>query len=242
MDTEVTLTDDQQTQEYFDRYVPRYGQYRFKFMTKFLNENAQPGESLIDVGCGTGKTLKLVKDATPIQKLAGLDVSASSLKATVDATGCDTEHGSILDQNFVASRDGKYDYAVLGAVLHHVIENNRMECYKAARQTIANSLRLIRPGGHLFIMEPTFEPRLLTWLVFWIKKVLGPLVPGRLHVGPEWANIGNPVVSYYSEAKLEEMIKAQDAEIVEHYVHGRGSKLGILKFANIGYILKRPAG
>ncbi len=49
--------------------------------------------------------------------------------------------------------------------------------------------------------------------------MIGPLVPGRLHVGPEWINIGQPIVSYYSEARLAEMVKAQDADIVEHYVH-----------------------
>lgn len=240
MDTEVRLTDDKATQQYFDSYVPNYRQERFIFAIRFLNEHAGPENSLIDVGCGTGKTLALIGSSTPVKKLVGLDVSESSLEATAKASGAETIHGSILNEAFVLSQSGRYDYAVLGAVLHHVIEKNRSECYKAAELTIANTLRMLKPGGHLFIMEPTWEPRFITWTVFWIKRVVSMVVPGRLHLGPSWVNIGHPIVSYYSEAKLAEMVKRQQAEIVEHYVHGRNTKLGgILKLANIGYILRR---
>ncbi len=233
------MTRDAAPRQYFDKAVPRYGQHRFKFAVRFLNEHASPDATLIDVGCGAGKTLALLKEHTHVRNFVGLDVSSSSLKATAEATGADVPHGSILEEAFVVANENRFDYAVLGAVLHHVIERNRAESYAASRLCIANTLRLLKPGGHLFIMEPTFEPRLITWLVFWIKKVIGPFVPGRLHVGPEWINIGQPIVSYYSEARLAELVQSQDAEIVEHYVHGRGRKLGILKLANIGYILKK---
>ncbi len=213
------VTKDTATRDYFDQEVPRYGQNRFKFAVRFLNEHASPDATLIDVGCGAGKTLALLKQHTGIKNFIGLDVSSSSLEATARATGADTLHGSILQEAFVVANENRFDYAVLGAVLHHVIEKNRAESYAAAKLCIANTLRLLKPGGHLFIMEPTFEPRLITWAVFWIKRVIGPLVPGRLHVGPEWINIGQPIVSYYSEARLAEMVKAQDADIVEHYVH-----------------------
>ncbi len=133
------VTKDTATRDYFDQEVPRYGQNRFKFAVRFLNEHASPDATLIDVGCGAGKTLALLKQHTGIKNFIGLDVSSSSLEATARATGADTLHGSILQEAFVVANENRFDYAVLGAVLHHVIE--KTEPNLTPRQNCASLIR-----------------------------------------------------------------------------------------------------
>jgi len=115
--------------------------------------------------------------------------------------------GSVLDPLVVAARRDRYDFAVLSAVLHHLVGPTRAESRRNALGAISNALSMLCEGGFLLIHEPVFEPRLAMDAVFWAKRALSRLSGNRrVPVLGYWGNLGAPVVSYYSEAGLLEMI------------------------------------
>jgi SAM-dependent methyltransferase len=204
------VADDKQTRDYFDKFTPHFNPKRFQFALDFLNANADPSQKLIDIGCGDGATLAMIRDATPLTDLTGLDVSSGYLEKARASLGCHTVHGSVIDEELVKSLEGRFDYAVMGAVLHHIIEPTRSASRHAADTAVRNAFRLLKPGGRLILFEPTFRPRWAMFLVFWAKKLIGSVTSERLHLGPAWANLGQPVVSYYTDAEVAAWVRRQD--------------------------------
>ena len=90
-----------------------------------------------------------------IEGTAGLDVSARCLEQTRERVDAETFLGSVLDRELVDSIGPKYDFAVVAAVLHHLIGDSRRESREHAKLAVANSKRLLKPGGHLIIHEPS---------------------------------------------------------------------------------------
>lgn len=194
------------TRDYFDRYTPGYDPKRLQFALRFIKANAQPDARVIDIGCGNGVTLALIKEHTDITDLTGLDVSAEYLKLVREKLGCQTILGSMMDGGIVASGEGSYDYCFLSAVLHHVIGRNRRESFQAAEICLHNAYKLLKPGGHLIIFEPCYGPSLVMDAVFSLKKFFSRFTENRLEIMQKWINLGHPVVSYYTPAQLDEMV------------------------------------
>lgn len=206
---------DQQTHDYFDEFTPHFNPERFAFAIDYLKRNATSEKTLIDVGCGDGATLQLIKDNTPLQRLVGLDISENYLRKANELVGCNTIKGSILDNIALAEHWGKYDYCTLGAVIHHMIGKNRKESFHHMKSCLENSVRLLIPGGSLIIFEPTYSPSMAMDLVFWIKKIVGSFANKRIQISKRWANIGQPVVSYYTPEQLVSYIEGiNDAQIL----------------------------
>jgi len=197
---------DAETEAYFDAWTPEYDAARFAPAAEWIRRLARDESTLVDVGCGTGNVLAYLRDETGLRRLAGIDVSPRYLEQARERVGCDTHQGSILDAALVESLAGRFDFAVLGAVLHHLVGRTRRASRERARLALAHAVSLVRSGGHVIVHEPVFYPSWTMDLVFYAKKLMSALTSRRLEIFDQWNNLGAPVVSYYTNEELEQMI------------------------------------
>jgi SAM-dependent methyltransferase len=199
---------DQGTVEYFDRHAPEYGESRLDFAAGAIRERAGASSSLLDLGCGSGNTLAHLGAATGIDDLVGVDVSRTLLGRAAER-GLRTVEGSILDPALPGRLGRRFDFVVVAAVLHHLVGRSRSASKRNALTAVANGMRMVEPGGHLVIVEPVWYPRVAMVGLFWAKAVVSRLTASRVPLGGEWNNIGAPVVAYYTNEELLEMVAAQ---------------------------------
>jgi len=206
---------DEGTVEYFEHHAYEYSPRRLGLAVAFVNEHATPGASLIDIGCGVGNVLAHIAENTGIRNLVGLDVSERSLELTRQKVDAELHRASVLDHATVDRFRGAFDFAVMAAVLHHLVGPTRRRSHRAAELAAAHALELVKPGGHLIVMEPTFSPTAPLTALFWTKSLTSRVFRGRLPIGSYWNNVGAPVVSYYSSEQVLAMVREQPgAEIV----------------------------
>jgi SAM-dependent methyltransferase len=204
------------TEAYFDTRTPEYDPARFAPAAEWIRRLGSADSSLLDVGCGNGNVLQYLRAAAGLRRLAGVDVSARCLDQARQRAGCETHLGSILDADLVRRLEGRYDFVVLGAVLHHLVGATRRASRARARVALSHAVSLLRPGGHLLVVEPVFYPPWMMDVVFYAKKAAVTLTARRLELFGPWNNLGAPVVSYYTNEELRGMA-ADDprAELLE---------------------------
>ncbi len=98
---------------------------------------AQPGERILDLGCGDGQLTKRIADAGA--RVTGVDASAEMV-ATARANGLKADRGSAEKLPYP---DHIFDAVFSNAVLHWVREHDEM---------LSQVRRVLRPGGR-FVAE-----------------------------------------------------------------------------------------
>jgi SAM-dependent methyltransferase len=210
---------DAKTVRYFDEHAPEYSVERLEFAASAVAKRAGEGASLVDLGCGAGNTLAHMLEVTPVTDALGVDVSETLLERCRELAGCPTQVGSIFDPQLPAQIGRRFDFAVVAAVLHHLIGPTRSRSRAYARRAIRNALALLEPGGHLIVVEPVFAPRLAMDAVFYVKQAISSVTTRRVFVGDHyWTNFGAPVVSYYGNEELEAMLEGEGAHVVEREI------------------------
>ena len=108
----------------------------------------EPGQLVLDIGCGTGSLTLLAKQAEPRAAVAGLDPDAAALERAVGKA-----NDLALDVRFEAGHGGSLPYAqgsvdrVLSAfVLHHLSSDER-------GRTLSEVRRVLRPGGSVHVVD-----------------------------------------------------------------------------------------
>jgi SAM-dependent methyltransferase len=209
------MTEDADTVAYFDQHVPEYSTGRLDFPAEFIAGHRAPDSAIVDIGCGAGNTLAHLRDATGIQDLCGIDVSERLLERTREKVpGCETHLGSILDEQLVERIGQRFDFAVIAAVLHHLIGRTRRASRGQAAQAVLGALALLRPGGHLIVVDEGFSPSLAVDALFYVKKAVTRVTSRRVGIFGYWNNIGPPVVSYYTNEQLFELVAADGRTVL----------------------------
>ena len=117
---------------------------------RYITAHTRPGTAL-DLGCGTGTLARAV--AAEGYAVTGLDPSRGMLGVLRRLTpGANAVTGSGTDLPF---QDGVFDLTYCVAVMHHVAEPD------AVLETLAEMVRVTRPGGHVLVWD--HNPRNPYW-------------------------------------------------------------------------------
>lgn len=107
-----------------------------------------PGESVLDLGCGTGNLSLAVLRAQPAARVTGLDPDAAALRIAA-RKAARRRVPLTLVQGFadrLPVEDGSLDHVVSALALHHVPDDARVRFGQEA-------LRALRPGGRVTIVD-----------------------------------------------------------------------------------------
>ena len=107
-----------------------------------------PGQHVLDLGCGTGTLLVMIKSVHPLVTITGLDGDADVLaiaRGKVADAGLDVSfsqaHASLLPYP-----DNTFDRVLSSLVFHHLSS-------KVKRAALSEIYRVLRPGGELHILD-----------------------------------------------------------------------------------------
>lgn len=130
----------------------------------------QPGQDVLDVGCGTGTLTLLIKHTHPNVLVYGLDVDPEVLDIARRKAGQAGE--TIALQQGTATclpyPDGSFDRVFASLMLHHLTREDK-------RQALVEAFRVLKPGGELHVADfgKPHDPAmwLISLLVRWAEEV-----------------------------------------------------------------------
>ena len=119
----------------------------------------EPRFTMLDVGCGGGKTIDTLAGIAKEGKLYGVDYSKESVATSrrinarwIDEGRVDIQHGSVSSLPFPA---GTFD--IVTAVETHYY-------WPDLATDLREILRVLKPGGRLLVVAETYKGRQLDWL------------------------------------------------------------------------------
>jgi ubiquinone/menaquinone biosynthesis C-methylase UbiE len=111
------------------------------YHVKLIREHLGPlaGKRVLDIGCGKGRFLRVLREEEPEAEYWGLDLSAEMLRFV--PAGIQTRRGSMTELPF---EDASFDAAYATESLEHAVEIGR---------AVAETCRVVKPGGRIAILD-----------------------------------------------------------------------------------------
>jgi ubiquinone/menaquinone biosynthesis C-methylase UbiE len=131
-------------------------------LKRLIGEPLPQGGSLLDVGCGQGKSFRLLRDAFQPTRMLGLDADPHSIAisaAEAEREGIAVELHS-ADCAAIPLPDASIDIVFCHQTFHHLVEQER---------ALAEFWRVLKPGGLLLFAEST-KAYIDTWVIRWFFR------------------------------------------------------------------------
>ena len=131
-------------------------------LKRLIGEPLPQGGSLLDVGCGQGKSFRLLRDAFQPIRTLGLDADPHS----IDLSRAEAAREGVNVELFTADcaqiplPDASVDIVFCHQTFHHLVEQER---------ALAEFWRVLKPGGLLLFAEST-KAYIDTWVIRWFFR------------------------------------------------------------------------
>lgn len=168
-----------------------------------------PGQTVLEVGCGTGNLLVTAAAAAPGATVVGLDPDAAALdraraKAARKGLPVRVEEG-FADE--LPHADGSVDRVLSAFMFHHLPQDGKVAMLREVRRVLA-------PGGQLLLLDFEGHPRPLL-LVAPLLRLLGH---GRTHAHGH----GHGHHGHGHDADATPALTPNDPEMVRELLGGAG--------------------
>lgn len=110
--------------------------------------NIQPGQHVLDLGCGTGTLVVMLKQSIPEAQVTGLDADEQVLgiartKAERANMQIQLDHGLAYELPYP---DDSFDVVLSSFVIHHLTSPDKLRAFKEVR-------RALRPDGWFHLLD-----------------------------------------------------------------------------------------
>lgn len=127
----------------------------------------QPGHKILDVGCGTGTLIMIIKETSPSALIIGCDGDKKILRMAQEKTGQgEVElcwHCALAYE--LPYAEGTFNHIFSSFLLHHLTKEDKLK-------TLLEIRRVLRPGGELHLADWGKPQNWLMRLCFLIIQVL----------------------------------------------------------------------
>lgn len=108
----------------------------------------QPGQRVLDLGCGTATLTIAIKQSQPLATVIGLDgdpviLRQARVKAERASVDVQLDEGLSYELPYA---DGSVDRVLSSLFFHHLTRENKL-------RTLAEALRVLKPGGELHVAD-----------------------------------------------------------------------------------------
>ena len=184
-------------------FVWRFGQDRRLEMIRHFAPLA--GRVVLDIGCGIGTYVRKFEQRGA--SAFGVDIEFERLREGVGA-----QHAAPLQLAQAVSEcnpfpDNTFDMVLLHEVIEHVQDD---------RQTVAEAVRIVRPGGRVIIFAPNRGWPFETHGIFWRGQYHFGNIPLIPYLPDPVRNTYAPHVRTYSVRSIRRLADGLPARIVAH--------------------------
>lgn len=128
---------------FYDRYVASgHAAWREDRVDRIVRRLSGEHGALLDVGCGNGRNLLRLREASPGLVLSGTDISESGC-ATVRELGFDARPADAGEA--LPFDPDSFDFVLCGEVIEHVVDPDGL---------LIELRRVLKPGGRLILTTP----------------------------------------------------------------------------------------
>ncbi len=164
--TEQRLRD--KSKNYFDKLAAKYdqswdGKYCLQMYANILEKiSTFSFLSVLDVGCGWGSMLDMIKTEYPEVEAAGLDLSEKMIEQAQSLLGSDAllRTGDVED---IPWPDDSFDLLLCNSSFHH---------YPNPQKSLQEMQRVLKPQGRLLIGEPWWSKNIRKIINFYLRTPL----------------------------------------------------------------------
>lgn len=131
-------------------------------LKRLIGEPLPQGGVLLDVGCGQGRSFRLLRDAFRPDRLIGLDADPHSIALARDEAQREGIEAELIagDCARIELPDASIDIVFCHQTFHHLVEQER---------ALAEFWRVLKPGGMLLFAEST-KAYIDTWVIRWFFR------------------------------------------------------------------------
>ena len=168
------MSDKQARERFFSEWEDQYfteDQSIYKLFTD-ITAGFVRGD-VLDLGCGS----RIYYDTSAVDKWVGVDLSPILLDG-IQFLGGKAPTGAIEtvqgNCEILEFDDESFDFVCCIFLLHHMGRNNKAQSRAVVQKVIGQSMRVLKPGGSMIVMESW--PHIVLQIYGWVFPLLYPVV------------------------------------------------------------------